>query len=305
MNITVDVANGGNTVRGKLQTKMVEGKLYFLIESVTGRLENEILQAALSVTGKKWIMADAAELAQQMQDPDGEHMQAEMIGEFMRIDTVKKDSVGNTVYTLILTRDAARELSKSLREMSSSYISGAVAPRISARITVTLDKNNALIKATTDFSAEAGIAGLTGSFTVSRRSSSVTVAAPAGAVDIMTLGSSIPGFSDFVPSMDSSSEWDDSSYSSESSNWMNESDTNSWDSSSSEQPNGACTIAQMHPMIINPANIGPSSLIRQYTFQKQPTIICLAKPDSDCSINSLIHSRVDFKINHINPSDQL
>lgn len=236
--ITVDFASNGNTVRGKLQTRMVEKKMYLLLEGLSGKLENEIAKAVVEVTGKKWIQSD---IAQMETDTEYDAMQRDMLADVLRVDSVKTDSVGNTLYTLTLTRDAARELSKSLREMASGYVGEGVTPRMNVTIKITLDRNNMLIKATADATVEAGPAGLNASFTVSRRSSGVSVTAPANAVDAESLYGEMFGIP-VTPWNSPAPEWD-------SSDWDSGSDSG-WDSNWEmpavpEPPSSACTLSEI------------------------------------------------------------
>ncbi len=236
--ITVDVANQGNTLRAKLETRMVEKKMYVMIQSVTGKMENEFITAALQATGKKWIMSDVmdGELA------TSDESQAMEFAQYLRLDSVKTDSVGNTLYTLILTRDAARELSRELRNITELVPQQSV-PRIALTVTVTLDRDNRPIKTAVDFAAETVDAGITGTLTATRRSSPVTVQVPAGAVDTSSLPFlGLPDVPDFSMPVDdgSSSSADDS--------WMNDYYGNDFGpDGQEEQPTASpnCTLAQI------------------------------------------------------------
>lgn len=235
--ITVDFASNDNTVRGKLQTRMLEKKMYLLIESVSGKLENEIAKAIVEVTGKRWIVSDVAETEA---DAIADGMERDMLADALRVDSVQTDSVGNTLYTLTLTRDAAREMSKSLREMASGYVENGVTPRTNITLKITLDRNDMLIKAAADVTVETGPAGLNATFAVTRRSSNVSVTAPANAVDALSLYNGI--FQPMMPEWEMPQEFD------EDQDWnmeLNSDWENAWEMPAVEPSAPTCTLSDM------------------------------------------------------------
>lgn len=177
---TVDVSKDGGKLRVKFQMRVVDGNAYFYVDSIDGSYEDALWKSGLNIKTKTWIKVELpAELATDLTAAD-----YSMVDEILHL-TSTVTSTG-TSYELSLTREAARDMLKNMRDMEYSEWSDTLSalPR-TAKFNMKVDTNKSDAFTKTSGRMEMGSKKMTfnakGSAWVL---SSLTVAAPADSMSM-------------------------------------------------------------------------------------------------------------------------
>ncbi len=111
---TFDIAMKGGKARVKFQMRVVNGNLYFYVDSIDGTYEDALWKSAASLKTKTWIKIELPEELS-VDPPSADYF---ILDEILNI-TSRPVSNGTT-YELSLTREAVRDMLKSMRDMEYS-----------------------------------------------------------------------------------------------------------------------------------------------------------------------------------------
>ncbi len=218
-NMTLDVAAPFTKIRAKLQMRVVDGKVYLLVDSVDGDVQHELMSFVAKLQAKKWFMLTVPEEILAAAEEQDETMLGMVRDLSNKLFTMTEK---NGTYTLVLKPGAGDQLAELLATMSNA---GAVPPMDDPSLTqflnqVTLDiKARTKADAVTDSSftmtgrmresGEVVTIKAMGSFVA--RSTALVVKAPENAIDLEKYISEKMGLPMGGSTWEDSSDWEDMS----------------------------------------------------------------------------------------------
>jgi hypothetical protein len=177
---TFDISKDGGKARVKFQARMVDSNVYFYVDSIEGTYDDNVWHSALSMSTKTWVKVPVpADAATDISEADFSELD-----EMLQLTT--RALTNGTEYDITLTRDAARNMLKNLRDMDHPEWDDAFSavPRTAAfHMTVTTDTSDAFTQAagTLEMGSKKVTANAKGSAWVLP---SLTVTAPTSSVSI-------------------------------------------------------------------------------------------------------------------------
>lgn len=140
---TFDIAMKGGKARVKFQMRVVDGNAYLYIDTIDGTYEDALWKSAASLKTKTWIkIALPEELS--VDPPAADYL---ILDELLKITS--RTTGNGTAYDLTLTREAARDMLKNMRDMEYSDWDDTLSalPRTAAfHMTVQTDKADAFVQ---------------------------------------------------------------------------------------------------------------------------------------------------------------
>jgi hypothetical protein len=248
MQTTFDVAVKGNSARFKTQIRVLPEAAYLLIQGITGTMQNTALQGTLSLAAKQWMKMPTSE---DIPTPWGDAISnAESVAEIanmLRIDSQRTDAAGNTVYTMTLSRAAAKEIMRALRQASQEFgIADTGSPTMSVIVHLTVGRDGGMIAADANITMDGGDVGGSGHFRITRRSSPVTVTAPANALDMDAFFAAVTdGFSTGLREDHTTEVWPEEFNGDSSSTGEDWSTSDDWSDWGTVPESKTCTITQI------------------------------------------------------------
>lgn len=231
---TIDISAPQGKLRAKVQIRVKEKKMYVFIDSIEGSLDNVVTHFAGSMKSKQWFSIPMDEIASsEMQAQDMSSMD-----EFLQLMSAPAKN-GGTIYTLTLTRDAAREVVQGLSDMNlrdlGIEITNAMPPKVTFQVQMTVDAKNSLQLTTMNMDLSQTGFGISLKGWSAPAKSGFTVEVPKNVVSADEWANAMGNLwtPDFGIPPSTHDEWEDTS-SSKDSTWTDTGSTDSWmDSSSS------------------------------------------------------------------------
>lgn len=196
MNATIDFASEQVKGRAKLEIRIVNHKVYVMVDSINGNFDNEFLSFAEQFKTKKWFSFDLDQLNNEMQGYYSSGGDLSLLDQFLDVHPVLTTS--GVTYELSLKREIMREIAKSLRERNWGTMFGIQAdslrrtpPAFSMLIKADADRNGNFFNVRIDASVTHPLVGFSLVMKDALSSGMLSVSAPPNAVDFTTLLESV------------------------------------------------------------------------------------------------------------------